>query len=456
MRPAHGRRSARESEHNLLAPIKSIKGMHMLIFLSYAMIVCFMYLIMSKRVSPLVALLLVPILFGCLGGFATQLGAMMYDGVKMLAPTGIMLTFAILYFCMMTDAGLFNPLIKVLLRLVKGDPRKIVVGTAVLGLCVGLDGDGATTYIIATAAFLPLYRLTGIRLQVMATVLLMAIGVMNILPWAGPFSRAASAMHVDITALFLEMIPIMVAGACWVILAAWWLGRMEYRRLGLVSVSEDDLLKGYAHIRLSDPRFLFNVILTIALISSMMLSLMPLPILFMVAFGLACLVNYPSLKQQKEVIARHADNVMAVTLLIFAAGIFVGIMSGTGMIKAISDNLIVILPQQAGHYMSVITALLSMPFTYVLTNDAFYFGVLPILAETAAHYGIGPNEMAIASLIGQPVHLLSPLVASTYLLCGLLDIDYGDNQRISLKWTFGTVVVMLIAAIGFGAITIAN
>ncbi|MGF6489673.1 citrate transporter [Pseudomonas simiae] len=428
----------------------------MLIFLSYAMIVCFMYLIMSKRLSPLVALLLVPVAFGCLGGFATQLGAMMYDGVKMLAPTGIMLTFAILYFCLMTDAGLFNPLIKILLRLVKGDPRKIVVGTAVLGLCVGLDGDGATTYIIATAAFLPLYRLTGIRLQVMATVLLMAIGVMNILPWAGPFSRAASAMHVDITALFLEMIPIMIAGAVWVVLAAWWLGRMEYRRLGVVTVSEDEVLDGYAHIRLKDPKFLFNVVLTLTLIAGMMLSLMPLPILFMLAFGLACLVNYPSLKQQKEVIARHADNVMAVTLLIFAAGIFVGIMSGTGMIKAISDNLIMILPEQAGHYMSLITALLSMPFTYVLTNDAFYFGVLPILAETAAHYGIDANEMAIASLIGQPVHLLSPLVASTYLLCGLLDIDYGDNQRVSLKWTFGTVLTMLLAAIATGAITVIN
>jgi CitMHS family citrate-Mg2+:H+ or citrate-Ca2+:H+ symporter len=428
----------------------------MLIFLSYAMIVSFMYLIMSKRLSPLVALLLVPIVFGCLSGFTTQLGGMMYDGIKMLAPTGIMLTFAILYFCMMTDAGLFNPLIKILLRLVKGDPRKIVVGTAVLGLCVGLDGDGATTYIIATAALLPLYRLTGIRLQVMATVLLMAIGVMNILPWAGPFSRAASAMHVDITALFLKMVPIMIAGAIWVIGAAWWLGRMEYKRLGLVSVREDELLKGYAHIHLSDPKFLFNLVLTVALISCMMLSLMPLPILFMVAFGLACLVNFPTLKQQKEVIARHADNVMAVTLLIFAAGIFVGIMSGTGMIKAISDHLITLLPQQAGHYMSLITALLSMPFTYLLSNDAFYFGVLPILAETAAHYGIGPDEMAIASLIGQPVHLLSPLVASTYLLCGLLDIDYGDNQRVSLKWTFGTVVVMLLAAVSTGAITVIN
>ena len=298
--------------------------------------------------------------------------------------------------------------------------------------------------------------MTGIRLQVMATVLLMAIGVMNILPWAGPFSRAASAMHVDITELFVQMIPIMVAGGLWVIFAAWWLGRMEYRRLGRVSVSEDEVLKGYAHIRLNDPRFLFNLSLTLTLIACMMLSLMPLPILFMIAFGLACLVNFPTLKQQKEVIARHADNVMAVTLLIFAAGIFVGIKGGTGMIKAISENLVSLLPQQSGHYMSVITALLSMPFTYVLTNDAFYFGVLPILAETAAHYGIDRHEMAIASLIGQPVHLLSPLVASTYLLCGLLDIDYGDNQRVSLKWTVGTVLVMLIAAIGVGAITVLN
>lgn len=173
----------------------------MLTLLSYSMITCFMYLVMSKRLSPLVALLLVPVAFACLAGYTTTLGPMMFDGLKMLAPTGVMLTFAILYFCMMTDAGLFNPLVKLILKAVKGDPQKIVLGTAILGICVGLDGDGATTYIITCAALLPLYRRTGVRLQVMATVLLLAIGVMNILPWAGPFSRAASAMKVDITEL---------------------------------------------------------------------------------------------------------------------------------------------------------------------------------------------------------------------------------------------------------------
>src|SRR5450830_1010996 len=428
----------------------------MLTLLSYAMIAYFMYLIMSKQLSPLVALLLVPVAFACLGGFAGGLGAMMFDGVKMLAPTGIMLTFAILYFCMMTDAGLFNPLVKLILKAVKGDPRKIVIGTAVLGLCVGLDGDGATTYIITTAALLPLYRRTGLRLQIMATVLLLTNGVMNILPWAGPFSRAASAMHVDISELFLGMLPIMIAGAAWVIFAAWYLGRLEYRRLGLIALNQAELLEGMAQVRLGDRRFIFNALLTLGLISAMMLSLMPLPILFMLAFGLGLMVNFPSAKEQKAVIARHADNVMAVTLLIFAAGVFVGIMSGTGRIKAISASLTYVMPQWAGHFLSVITAFPIMPFTHVLTNDASYFGILPILAETASHYGIDAKEMAIASLIGQPMHLLSPLVASTYLLCGLLDLDYADNQRLSLKWTVGTAAVMLLAALALGSISAFN
>lgn len=428
----------------------------MLTLLSYTMIVCFMYLIMSKRLSPLVALTLVPIAFACLGGFATELGPMMFDGVKMLAPTGIMLTFAILYFCMMTEAGLFNPLIKLILKIVKGDPQKIVLGTAVLGICVGLDGDGATTYIITTAALLPLYRRTGISLQVMATVLLLTIGVMNILPWAGPFSRAASAMHMDITELFIEMLPIMVAGLGWVLFAAFHLGRRERRRLGVLELDHDEGMEHFTEFRLTDWRFLFNATLTASLIVLMMLNVMPISVLFMIALALGLMVNFPTLKEQKAVIGKHADNVLAVTLLIFAAGIFVGVMSGTGMVKAISTSLVTVIPESAGHFMSVFTAFISMPFTYVLTNDAFYFGILPILAETASHYGIDGKEMAIASLIGQPVHLLSPLVASTYLLCGLLDLDYGDNQRACITWSIGTCVVMFIAAVALGSITVFN
>ena len=123
-------------------------------------------------------------------------------------------------------------------------------------------------------------------------------------------------MHVDITELFIEMLPLMIAGAGWVIFAAFFLGGRERRRLGVVQLDHDEGMSHFTAFKLTDWRFLFNAVLTIALISMMMLSLMPLPILFMLAFGLGVLVNFPSVKDQKEVIGKYADNVMAVTLLI--------------------------------------------------------------------------------------------------------------------------------------------
>lgn len=411
-----------------------------------------MFLIMTRRLSALLALILVPLFFAVVAGFYADLGKMMMDGVKLLAPTGVMLTFAILYFCVMTDAGLFDPFIQLIVRIVKGDPLKVLVGTAVLGISVALDGDGATTYLICTAALLPLYRRLGIRLQYMATILLLAIGVMNMLPWGGPTARAASAMKVDVGDLFMLLLPVMLFGLAWVLLVAVIFGIRERRRLGVVEV---DLQADKKPRSVVDTyRYLFNSALTLTLLAMLIMGTLPMATLFMIAFALAMLVNFPDLKQQKKLIAKHADNVLAIVALIFAAGIFTGILSGTGMVDAMSKSLVESLPASSGPWLGFLTALISMPFTFFMTNDAFYFGVLPILSQTAASYGISPMQMAIASLIGQPVHLLSPLVASTYLLVGILDLDYGLNQRVSLKWAVGTVLCMLTGAVLLGILPI--
>jgi citrate-Mg2+:H+ or citrate-Ca2+:H+ symporter, CitMHS family len=414
------------------------------------MIGVFMFLIMTRRLSALLALILVPLFFALVAGFHAELGKMMMDGIKLLAPTGVMLTFAILYFCVMTDAGLFDPFIRLIVRIVKGDPLKVMIGTAILGICVALDGDGATTYLICTSALIPLYRRLGIKLQYMATVLLLAIGVMNMLPWGGPTARAASAMKVDVGELFMLLLPIMICGLIWVVLVAVIFGLRERRRLGVIKIDLSEKTKQLTSV--INYRYLFNSALTITLLVMLILGMLPMATLFMIAFALAMLVNFPDLKRQKELLAKHAENVLAIVSLIFAAGIFTGILSGTGMVDAMSVSLVNSLPASAGPWLGILTALISMPFTFFMTNDAFYFGVLPILAQTATSYGISPMQMAVASLIGQPVHLLSPLVASTYLLVGILDLDYGLNQRASLKWAVGTVFCMLAGAVVLGTL----
>jgi CitMHS family citrate-Mg2+:H+ or citrate-Ca2+:H+ symporter len=181
-------------------------------------------------------------------------------------------------------------------------------------------------------------------------------------------------------------------------------------------------------------------------------ALMPLPVLFMIAFAIAMTINYPSLAEQKARINAHAGNILSVVGLIFAAGVFTGILSGTRMVDAMADSVIRIIPSALGPYLATVTAVLSVPFTFFISNDAFYFGVLPILAKAGAAYGITAAEMGRASVVGQPVHLLSPLVPSTYLLVGLVEVDFADHQRFTIKWALLSALILLIIAIATGAI----
>jgi CitMHS family citrate-Mg2+:H+ or citrate-Ca2+:H+ symporter len=468
-----------------------------LAWLGFAMVISFMWLIMSRRLSPMVALTLVPIAFGLLAGTgAVELGAMMLDGVRKLAPTGVMLLFAILYFGLMIDAGLFDPVVSRIVRLVHGDPLKVVVGTAALALFVSLDGDGSTTYMITVASMLPLYRRLGVDALALTCVTMLASGVMNLTPWGGPLARAASALHVDPADVFVPMLPAMAVGVLGVLGIAWLIGRRERARLGTLTWPAASAAPGPAGTAathaavgattdaagavgvvrvagaaiasdtptpadpfgvdpqaaaLRRPRLLWvNGALTLALMTGLLSGRVPLPVLFMVACALALVINYPDVALQRERLAEHARNAIAVVSVIFAAGIFTGILSGTGMVEAMSQGVLAIVPPALGPYLASITAVLSLPFTFFISNDAFYFGVLPILAEAAQAYGITPVEMARASLIGQPVHLLSPLVPSTYLLVGLAGVEFGDHQRYALKWATLVCLLMLVAALAFG------
>ena len=432
--------------------------MNMLTVLAYSMVVVFMALIMTKRLPAVVALILVPIAFGLLGGFGAGLGPMMLDGIKKLAPTGVMLMFAILYFGVMIDAGLFDPIVRTILKVVHGDPMKIVVGTAVLAMFVSLDGDGSTTYMITVSAMLPLYKRLGISRLVLACVIMLAGGVFNILPWGGPTARAASALGVDVGAIFVPMIPAMIVSALWVLFVAFLLGRRERKRIGVIdletaAVGHPEMELHAGDPAISRPKLLWiNAALTVALMAVLILGLLPLPALFMIAFAIAIMINYPKLEDQKERLTAHAANVLPVVALIFAAGIFVGILSGTKMVDAIAASVIAAVPGWMGPYLAIVTGVLSIPFTFFISNDAFYFGIVPILAKAAAVYGISPAEIGRASIIGQPVHLLSPLVASTYLLVGMSGVEFGDHQRYTLFWSLTASLVMLVAAVIFGVI----
>jgi citrate-Mg2+:H+ or citrate-Ca2+:H+ symporter, CitMHS family len=428
----------------------------MLAALGFATVGVFLAAVMTKRLSVLVALILVPVAFALLGGFGLSLGKMMSDGLVRVAPVGIMIVFAVLYFGLMLDVGLFDPLIKRLLRLVGGDPVKVAICTLVLTMAVALDGDGATTFMITVSAFLPVYERLGMSRLVLSGIVALGAGVMNVIPWGGPTVRAMAVLNKDASAIFTPVVPAMIAGVVWTFFVAYRLGRAERKRLGIVDVehafgdeqTEERKAKRRPHL------FWFNAALTGVLIVALLGAWLPLPVIFMVAFAIALLVNFPKWDDQQRLLLSHASSVVMVSSMIFAAGIFTGVLMGTKMVEAMAQAAVSVIPTAMAPYLPVIVAATSMPLSLVFTPDAYYFGVLPVLAQAGAAFGIDPAAMGRAAILGQMTtgFPLSPLTASTFILVGLSGVDLGDHQRFIFKWALGTTLVMTLAAIATGAI----
>ncbi|MFJ9828061.1 CitMHS family transporter [Streptomyces sp. NPDC101160] len=490
----------------------------MLTILGFAMIATFLVLIMTKKMSPIAALVLIPALFCVAVGQGAQLGDYVIEGVGKLAPTAAMLMFAIVYFGVMIDVGLFDPIVRGILRFCKADPMRVVVGTAVLAAIVSLDGDGSTTFMITVSAMYPLYKRLGMSLVVMTGVAATANGVMNTLPWGGPTARAATALKLDAADIFVPMIPALGVGLVFVFVLAYVLGRRERKRIGYLSLdavltpqAETVLVgagggkggakgeakgegkdgakggaKGGSAAGLSadagtqgaleaqgaqgahgedgfqglDPKretlrprlYWFNAGLTAVLLTAMIMEWLPIPVLFLLGAALALTVNFPKMAAQKARLAAHADNVLNVAGMVFAAAVFTGVLTGTGMVKHMADWLVGAIPDGMGPHMALVTGLLSLPLTYFMSNDGFYFGVLPVLAEAGAAHGVSPLEIARASLVGQALHMSSPLVPAVYVLVGMAKVEFGDHTRFTVKWAALTSLVVLVAGILFGII----
>lgn len=431
----------------------------MLSILGFLTIALFTYLVMSKRMIAFTAIIFVPIIFALIGGFGAKLPDMMEEGVLLVSKTAVLLLFAILYFGIMMDAGLFDPVSNKILKIAKGDPVKIAMGTAVLALLGALDGDGTTTYMIVCSAMLPIYRKLGMNPLVLATVSILSLGmVAGTTPWGGSATRAISILGLDPSHYFNPFLPTMLGCAVWILFTAYILGRIERKRIGAALIEQVAAAEMAATVQEAPVRNTMllwaNFLLTVAIMVTLIMDVVPLFILFIIGFSLALIINYPKIEDQKRVIKEHAANAIPVVSLVLGAGIFTGILQGTKMVDHMAGDLVSVIPEALGPYFTIIIAIIGVPLSFFMSNDAFFFGAVPVLAKAAAQYGIHPVEVARASVVGQAIHLIGPTSAPLWVLIELIKSDLGKLQRFTFVWILLSAIVMIILLLATGAMSI--
>ena len=366
-------------------------------------IVVLLVVIIGRWMSPLVALIVVPTAASLLAGFGAQTATFIVIGLRSMAPVVGMFVFAILFFGVLTDAGLLDPIIRRIVRATAGRPTRLVIGTALLTLLIHLDGSGAVAFMVVIPAMLPIYDRLGIPRRVLACVTSMAAGV-NFLPWTGPTMRAAASLHMTTAAIFRPLILVQLVGLLFVFAVAWGLGKRVERRnaqTGSLGYSEAILLSPLTEAQqlLRRPgRLYVNLVLAIGAIGILISGSVEPSVVFMLGTAAALMINYPHIDEQRARVDAHARAALMMAGTLLAAGAFTGIMAGSGMLTSMAGAAASLVPSGEARHIPFILGLLSMPLSLLFDPDSYYFGVLPVIAHASEMLGVAPIQIAQASL----------------------------------------------------------
>lgn len=384
------------------------------------------------------------------------------EGVKGVHGTAILFIFSVLFFGVMTDAGMFDKIIGALMKKVGNNVIGVTLMTCLIAIIGHLDGGGASTFLITIPAMLPVYKRLHMRRETLLLICVTSMGVMNLLPWGGPTMRAASVLGVESNDLWSQIVPMQVVGLVLAVGTAIFWGFQEKKRiakLGDAAVEDaskyDDSDSEEKNNELARPKnFLFNVILTLAVIIVLVMDIFPSYYVFMVGCALGILVNYRGKKLQNSIIKSHAASGLTMASTIMCAGVFLGVLSKSGIMEKMAIMMASVIPAPMGKFLPVIIGILSVPLALLFDTDSYFYGLLPVLISVGNQFGVNPAHIAIAMVVCRNcATFISPVAPATYLGIGLAGVEIKDHIKYCFGWQWGVSLICLVAGLILGVIS---
>ncbi len=443
-------------------------------------------MLFRSKTQPAIAFIVFPtilalimVIFGrySFGDIAT----MIKSGFSSTGPTAALFVFSVLYFGIMTDAGMFDVIIGKLMKLVGDNVMGVCVVTAIIALVGHLDGGGASTFCIVIPAMLPVYKRMHMRPTTLLRIAVLAMGVLNLMPWAGPTMRAASVLGMEAGALWKTILPIQIFGIVLAIAHAVLCGFLEKRRgaglHGKLAEQEGEVdLKEALHEEktneLARPKlFIVNILLTVAIIAMLIWDAFPSYVPFMIGTALALFINYGfNAKMHKKIINLHAGPALMMCSTLMGAAILMGVLTTSigadgkaisakvmelppdaipSVVRCLAGIVSSILPKALGQHLPLIIGILSVPLALAFDTDSYFYGMLPVMIGIGQAFGVNALPIAVAMVVCRNcATFISPMVPATLLGTGLAEVEIKDHIKASFLYVWGfSILCMLFAAI---------
>ena len=416
--------------------------------IGFLMIIVIVALLLKGKMSPIVVLAIVPTISALILGFVpTDILGFIADGIKTTTSNGILFIFSVIYFGVLSDTGLFDVIVNWLVKKAGNNVIAVTVVTAMIATIAHLDGTTAVTVLITIPAMYPVYKRMNIDARILLCITGACMGVMNLLPWGGPTARAATVLQMDATELWHMLIPLQIVGLVMNSVIAVLLGMYAVKKgagagKGVeVETNEKEKAETEA-LKKSRGYLIFNFLLTVAVIAAL-------------STGVLLAVNYPDQKIQDKLVKKHAPAALIISATLFAAGAMVGIFDGTGMLEAMANAIMAVIPAAMGKYIHIIFGILALPFGLCVGTDAYFYGIMPLVMQVGETYGVASLNTALTMLIGKNLALMvSPLVPATYLAIGLTGTELKDHMKFSIPPYYVVSLIMLVLGVILGIISL--
>jgi len=433
--------------------------MSLMLITGIVMFVILTWCLLKNKFPPSVLFIILPTVAALVCGFGfKELGEYVASGLKSVVGTATLVAFSAMFFTLMKEAGVFDVIVRFILRFVTQSTFSVLLATLVIASVCSLDGNAYATLLVTVPALLPLYEKMNISRKTLLMLVTVGVGVTGITPWGGSLNRAIAVTHLDILDVYYKLIPLQVVLFVLGVILCWYMARVENKSGSGISkeaflVMREEMLTSKGD---HNPWLLrANFVLVIATIVILVSGLVAGNFLFMIAFSLAVMINYPDAKKAQQKIKDYALTIFPVIVIFLTIGVFVGILQNTGIIKVLVNELAAVLPSSLGPYLYIFLAAFSVPIVILIGSDAFYFALLPLAVGLGQSFDVSPLHVTIAMLITEQIGLLlSPVIPATHLGLGLLNLQVGEHIRHSMVKIWIMSVCALLAAVVLGIIPV--